>query len=279
LPLALTAPEWTVPDKAIRCWGSVFVCEDASIPPDNSVAVFPLAMADKQGSDIGFYWVDGGEKVVVLNATIGGVPTSKTTTFNVRRPSTTLNAHTSAIEQRFTTIQFGHTGQGISEPEEIDGILFDASLDAGAAFAGELHWTQTVSFSWYGILMNGRPIRHVGSDKVDLGEIYSQGSIASDSPHRDVFFIPLIFFNDAAQLYQGRDDFDMYLMWQSNKAGSIPVPLKKVTWFWGFSASSDNGLDWQLNSLSNSNNPPATETTDQPTWNGTAQDVLPEYDD
>jgi hypothetical protein len=55
--------------------------------------------------------------------------------------------------------------------------------------------------------------------------------------------------NGSAQVWRS-DHFTMYLLYQVNTAGSMPVPLKKLDWSWSGVAQTNGAGGWQLLSAS-----------------------------
>jgi hypothetical protein len=106
--------------------------------------------------------------------------------------------------------------------------------------------------------------------------------VYSLSPDGNAVDSPYEWLDDPYVHYDRHDAFAMYLMWEhtwtpASPRRSIPVPLKVVNWYWGFTADrvadNDDGNDWDVTAEPTSTNPPAVDTTDYPEWDGRVKDV------
>jgi hypothetical protein len=263
-------PHWTVPTKAIAEYRY----------DDTKGEVIPLTETDKNSDLVELYWVDSGLKTVTFSGSINGVASTKNTAFDVHRPTATVSTQTTDIFRRGSQVEFGKLGPSVPPGERAPGISFSATIDAAGDAAGDLEWAQVVSDSIYAILESGQPIRHIAANDIDDGYPYDTGKNTEDSPSSELLdprYLQL--FGEPLTEYRRHVDFSMYLMWTSNTAGSIPVPLRRVDWFIDFTASSNNLINWNLDSSDHSVNPPDHDTTDYPTWDGLAQSAPWEYDD
>ena len=220
----------------------------------------PITQEMIDAATIHYYWVDGGgPRTVTAGVTIGNkYSLLKQTTFNVQRPSVTVDVAVSTVSigvlNGAKVVSLGSFPEDGSEITK--GIEFTRSA---TTVSGYFSWTQIISTDSTLTTADLQTLRRIGT-AVDGGRYYPIQSTAQaqDSPYEPLHAVARSISRD--------DDFSMYLMWQSPLAGSIRVPLRRVDWSWGFAASSTDGTTWSLDSGYVSPNPTVQDTTDYPIW-------------
>tara|TARA_R110002049_G_scaffold288423_1_gene470898 strand:- start:76350 stop:77390 length:1041 start_codon:yes stop_codon:yes gene_type:complete len=252
----IDSPSWTVPGYELANW------DWNQTPPK-------LVYPDLNVLSTSWFWVDGGNgRVVTLSGNVQGQSFSVSTTYNVLRPNISLNIDNSGVIDVYgDRVSYGDPN---APPP---GIRFDIVggappiPPAGSYQFGYLQVGNSLDASRVDV-NNVTQNRNQNGPLLDGGFVYP-GQIgpftAIDVPQE-----PLA----AGYKAWSRDDsFSTYVMFQRNGGGV--VPLRVVSWSWGFEASStDGGQTWSLDS-SYKGLSPQSDTTNYPTWTGLINPAAP----
>jgi hypothetical protein len=234
--------------------------------------VTPLQQNDLENSAITYYWHDGGDNQwVFFDITLGGKTFYAYTIFNVKRPIATVNPviqNIATYYQRdpntqvlYWFMKLVNLGPPVKQGMEISRTAYDANGTNGTT-----QWAQVINSIHRRFRTNtGVWFAKQGNTVLDSGYPYpyTDGTTLLDSPSQAV---AASYLNSEV-----RDErFSSYLMYKSNKANSIPVPLQRVDWFWDARSSNNGG--WGLNQ-SNRGITANVNQTDFPTWNGNVDDL------
>ena len=261
---SVTAHQWVIPEKRIENY-------TADV---NSAAVNALEGAELQNQSVSYYWVDGGDgRQVTYTATVGGQQSSANTTFNVKRPTSTITCTTGSVaadqDYGFSAGWWLHFGKKTTV-----GIYFDTSVTEPPGFTGgDTCWFQTTSsYTRRYQLNNGDWYK-----KQNSGTIYDDGP-GGTFPVPKNFAPPDTEDSPGTSLAQqikrktASESYSMYFMYKPTGT-AIWVPLRKVDWSWSGDATR-NGQNWNLDSSNHSANPASADCTSHPTWNGKIGDLV-----
>jgi hypothetical protein len=176
------------------------------------------------------FWVDGGtSRVVKYAATVDGVPIEAVTTFNVRKPTVSVQVETGkvAVDQRWDPqgLLALHLGSAARR-----GIQFTAS---GQPSAGALNWYQVLAkLQW--IRISDHTVLPPGpwdtGSGCDTKCPYSRDTTAaSDSPGKAILWT---YLNGRLIAEQAST---MYLMWKPVGNDVTEVPMIAIDWSWSAS--------------------------------------------
>ncbi len=249
---------WTVPGHTISNWAA-----DAS-------RTYYEPSYPKTNAGVAYYWLDGHQRVeVTVQVVVAGFTLPARTTFEVRRPNTTITAQIQnvvTVDNNWLVAPALHFGY--APP----GIKFSYVTDVGAGFSYQ--WVQTGTVLrrirnasdglWYRAGTNGLDT-HYPYLKTMINGIEQEW--ASDSPGSG----PL----NGDLEYTADDSFTMHLMFkpQVNAANTIWVPLRQINWSWNGHAVLSNGNY----SLADGSAPPPgadADSTSHPLWERNIKDYL-----
>ena len=250
-----TTEEWTIPGNRVKSYTA----------NSTSATVTNLSADDLQQSTVSFYWVDGGDgRTVTYTVTVNGQQYSASTTFNVKRPTSTLTATTNnsagaiAVDNApgFTAIHFGVPSANGGTP----GIAFSKTCSEPSGFTGgSCCWMQVVGTTDRRKQKNDLSCyQRSGSNVCDTNCPYSGSATTEDTPLSQV--------DDQLLAASVDETYSMYLMYRP-VGGGIWVPLRKVSWYWNAHAERD-GDEWSLLSSGHPTNPASSNCTTHPTWSG-----------
>ena len=222
----------------------------------NKTTLTELEDADLSSTSIGYYWVDAADgRVVTFTATIGATIINTSTTFNVKKTTSTLTVTTGTIGVSDGALRYGTCTAGST------GIAFTSTLILPDVFNGNAEYWQQINStlrekqkdddSW--IKMDAKSV-------IDTFFPYPGYPNTDDSPASS---LPLSGFKKVTVA----DSFTMWLMFKPAGGDSIWVPLQSVNWSWSATATKDAAGSWQLDSSDKTNGSPI-EPTAFPTWNG-----------
>ena len=267
-----TAHEWMIPQRAIAWWGRQDGAGNFLEPNSQEAKVFEITQEMKDSPQPTFYFVDGGSKTVEMGVTLNNKHSVlRSTTFDVNRPEMTLSAATSEV-----TIFHSLPSQvmfAVNDPLQ-QGITFTANGDPSPGHVEFLQMVVTSSATR--LHENGTGQSASASNVLDGTFPYGSLSGAKISPTQ-VVDSPDQPLETAFREYTRYDEFKMYLMWRSNRAGSIYVPLRSVDWWWSAHVVSEEGFIWEFapppapQQPAHSQNPPDQNETEHPEWSGNVQ--------
>jgi hypothetical protein len=217
-----------------------------------------VTQVNQQSNPFTFYWVDGAEdREVTLGCRIGTQQFSKSTTFDVKRPTGDITATTDGtvgvgIESGVFSLHYGSVSG-------TPGIAFSRTLSVPSGFSGNTQWVQLVTATTRIRTTNGAVQQTLSGSGLDTLYPYASGSSTEDSPRS--IFGPCDF-----SAFSINDSFTMWLMFQPGGTGSIWVPLREVSWNWAGSAGRITTCGWLLTGSSHSNNPADQDSTTFPQW-------------
>lgn len=220
--------------------------------------------ADFSGPAPVFYWVDGGSRVVAVTVIVNGVQGTANATFNVLAPQGYITPEAlgaAAISIRIlgnppgSFATYGPVGG-------IGGVRFTRVYDMPAGYGGNFQWVQIVNATGgtRTVAATGEVQRNNCGPALDTTYPYSSNITTEDSPAQEL----LPGFSARTR----SDTFMITVMFRPSLVNSIWVPLAKVDWSWGFSATSvDGGGTWSISSATPAGVLAASPTTSFPTWN------------
>ena len=288
-------------DKAIGWWGDAYNYTlpngPHSIPaitkgdPDGTVGsalaqVFEIPLAMKQARYQYYYYVDAGVKTINLTAQTLSGQVVRTGTIDVQRPDYLMNSSFGAVQ---ITSRLNELG------EWVPAVRFGSNAIQGFTLTsfpvgnnpGSHSFTQLIDST---ITLASDATRAVKLEVVDDGSgILDQDNFSDpsesywDSPW-SLLEQNLDYLNPPAYIitnYLSRDDnFTTYLQWQSDKAQSIRVPIKRYSWFWMTEVTAPPGEGYRLEFQYHTSNGfiVGTDTTDHPEWTSHIEDYKFEYD-
>ena len=232
--------QWVIPGRIIKNYAA-----------DNaSASVIEVPASDLQQQNVSFYWVDGGDgREVKCTVTIGEHQCIGKATIDVKRPTdVTMTAATGDVDV------IGGGGMGTLTYHG-PGMSFAGACTIPQGFAGTLKWIQIVDGSrraynsadqlWYRADLKG----------LDTTYPYGAGANVVDTPQMKM--------GNPYTKFQANDTFTMWLMFEPD--GGIPVPLRKMDWWWSGSAHWD-GNQYVLTVGDHVQNPSSSDTTSYPLW-------------
>ncbi len=263
LQAVLTAPpelgssetSWTVPGFRI-----------ANYVDDETNAVMTSLDNLSNNTTITYCWLDGGDnRVVKFDLSFPSSPflpplvlTTKSVTFNVKRPTAQVTAVTGTPQIiSGPLLSFGNS--------TTPGIRFTKSVTIPSGFSpGEQKWVQRISstLSRRKATFSGQWQKIEAMNVLDTTNPYDPGDSVLDVPQVEL----LPGFGE----FSVDETFEMYLMFKPAGNGSIWVPLRKVTWYWkaGATWNAFTG-NWILGTNPSFSSNPATENaTTPPQWAG-----------
>jgi hypothetical protein len=242
-----TSKSWSIPQKRIKNYTA----------SSASATVTDLTENDLSQSTVAFYWVDGGNgRTVTYTVTVNGQVYPASTTFNVKRPTSTLTSTTGSVT-------ISNSWDGLEMCYGVPGtpaISFSRTYSEPPAFSGgTCTWVQVVASTTRRRLSNGDVWwRKSGTNLCDTTYPYPGGASTDDSPGEGLR-------GDYKRVVVSQNEtFSMYLMY-TPVGGGIPVPLRKVDWYW-YGDTSRDGANWTLDSSGNNSNPASGDCTTHPTW-------------
>lgn len=232
---------WSVPGERIRNWQA-----------NSEYSVLTeMAPADFNNNSIVFYWVDGADKRTVrCTATIAGATYEAWARFNVDRPNPHVEIATGSIGLRDFDYYGIHYGSW-NKPG------FEATRGA-FGMLGLGCWVQTVNPVRRIQDENGNWQRWSGGAGLDRNFPYTSMARMSDSPGQGL--------PNHVHEAEVSDNFQTYLMFKPNTPNAIWVPIKKIEWSWGATATRvSEGNNWTLTSISKPA-PSVSTTFEFPSW-------------
>jgi hypothetical protein len=207
---------WTVPGYAIS---------NFYISPDPlQTNGYPIPLTIKTNADIGFYWVDGGNKQVSCAIVAEGQSFPANATFNVKMPGGRLRAYISGSVQVYNNrLSFGGLFPGIEffkENLDTDGEWKLVQLGTQTYRARDF---ETNGFQWYKAEGNGLDTAY----PYPIPEETDTPSTGLDS-----------------YIYQvtASGTFTTFLTFKPNLSDAIRVPIRQVNWSWSGAATNNSGV-------------------------------------
>jgi len=230
---------------------------------------------------VDYFWIGRGDNLTVAyRVTIDGHCYGNETTFNVRRPSATLRSNTTIDVPAVDVDQDPRVGPGWNLPFGINlpwgdlaGINWHANVETSANENGTVAYTQ----------LGNTDIHFVKSDNERI-KVSSDGQLVLDNTpqYRDHLFpvdndcstsvseddSPSTRLTSYLQHVSRSDEFETYLMYKSDAAGSIWVTLCKLDWYWHGAAESHVNGEWFLVGATDgySIDPLGVDSTHLPQW-------------
>lgn len=232
-------------------------------------------------STLTYYWVTSGQQIEVsLTATIFGTSVTRYAYFNVTKPEPNAPSVTLPTNGQLHISNIGDCSGNTPGPNMVFGSISGPNPGctysglAGIAFTPPTTSTPTGSFFFVQLVTGDTVVYSHASATLTCtatntpgldGQYPYQGKIGqlvNDAPYHP---LPITYTNSSRNFAA-----TMYLMWQSNTSGSIPVPMGSVAWGFSGSTIQTNGT-WSAPSGSGSNQPfvAASGTGSFPTWTGT----------
>lgn len=222
----------------------------------NSTTGTVTPLTNLSDATVTYYWVDGADgRQVTLTLTVFGTQVTRTATFNVKRPTASITTATGNV---VVGTGWGDTEMSFGADPSHHGIDFTRSLTIPSGFSGNTEWIQ-IATPFHRRQLNDRSWQRFTGSGLDTQYQYPELStgVTADSPAEHL---------DGSLLQATADDtFEMWLMFQPTGAGSIWVPLRKVTWSWS-GATTRSGITWTLNSSNHSLFPSDVDSTTHPQW-------------
>jgi hypothetical protein len=239
----------------------------SQIITNNEGRVVNLSSSDYAATAIDYFWYKGGEDVYVgYNVTINSGIWGISTEFDVKRPSASISTETTSTKFGWNENVNPHFCGMIFHqynPEDKYGITFNrTNLNLNGA-QGNTSWLQRINSSIRRIKISGNwnVINNI-NNVLDGGVVFSGNDNTFDEPQ-------LSAEDDNIQGVDANDNFSMWLMFKSNTANSIYIPLAKVSWYW--SPKLEKIPPW-TSTDNHSTNPAGVslngDATDFPTWVG-----------
>jgi hypothetical protein len=241
-----TKTQWTIPGTTVGGYTIAAQSASATVSP----------MPDLTATSITYYWVDGGDgRQVTFSFKVGRKSFSATTTFNVKRPTSSFSSTSTGavtIDSSCGGVLMLRYGCA-SGQNPVLGVSFSRQVTDPNGFPGDDEFAQVVTSTTRHRWNGGTQLNLSGSNVLD-GSFPYPGS--SDSPAQQ-------FFPGDTQVSVD-DSFTMWVIFKPSLQNSIWVPLKSISWSWsGFGQS-----DGTMFSKSNSPNQTGADTTTHPTWSG-----------
>lgn len=246
---------WSVGGETLKSYGEL----SANIQT-------PLSDNDLSQIALSWFWTtsEGNQHVAVI-AIVGTMAVVVDTDFNVQRPQVGIDVQQSIVTINNNGDAVGLGNQPGGGPNA--GIILAASAPS---IPGTLRWVQVLDGQTASrTLVNANGTRsfqgfHAAS-KLDVAAPYSDSRTLTDSPSEGT--AGDVNLGSAVSITRN-DSFTSYLMFKSNKPGSSWVPLRDVSWYWGFTVDRTTGIaQWCLTSASMGYTPPVVATS-YPSWDG-----------
>jgi hypothetical protein len=235
----ITNYQWSIPGTYVSNY----------VVTQTNATVYPLTSAGLTNSGLTFSWTDGsGGSLLEVRCTVvvQGVTMSATSKFEVVKPTASLLSYPLGV----VGVAGSRLGYGLVTTTN-PGILFVGTNFAPAEVAtnnGSWFFGQTLStdFKFNHVDFYSASFTTNGADQFPYvplpGDTNSNpfGIVVRDSP--DVVLDPT-----TVKLWRN-DSFVMYLLFQSQRMPSIPVPIKQTSWFWGGTCTNVGG-NWGPGSL------------------------------
>jgi len=248
----VTNSQWTVPGGDFDRIANWVVTP----PPQNAynpTSAIVTNLTTLTSSSVDFYWISGGNgRTVQYTAKVNGKSVQAQVTFNVLRPTGHISATTHANTAVDSALGFDaiHFGNSLNGPQ---GITFSFTISGLGDFSGTGEYVQLADATRTRTSSNGTQQRRA----VGLDTYYP--SLNYDSPTQEL--------DTAYNQYTINDSFTTFLMFKPDgvPGTSIWVPLRKVNWSWGGTASF-TGSQWQGSNLFNSTNPTDADAPSHALW-------------
>lgn len=236
--------QWNVPGTKVT-----------NFTANNSTGTAP-PLNNMNTSQLTFYWTDGGDnREVTLGCRIGTTPFSKSTHFNVKRPSATITATRTVTTVQVHTVRFG----GLPP----NGITFHPTINIPQGFSGSTQWVQLVDPVFRRKLQSGVWQRWAGAG---LDSQYPYSFLPGDTNDSPAF----VFADNEGIIIEKTANlsFQMFFMFKPDLANAIWVPLRKIEWAWFADATYDPATDvvTLISPPNSSSNGPDQDCVDHPTW-------------
>ena len=237
--------------------------------PTGSSTASVTALADLSSPSFSYYWITAGQGLEVsVTATVFGTQLTKSASFNITAPNPAQPTVTLPTNGQLHINNVGDCSGGTPGPAMVFGSISGPnpgtctySGQAGIRFAPPSATSPPGNF-FFVQLITLEHVTYTGSNGSTNCTATVSPGLDRDYPYQrvtgqsvsDAPFAPL----PSTYLTVSRDfGATMYLMWQSNTSGSIPVPMGSVAW--GFSASTSqpqaNSGNWSAPNGSGSAQP------------------------
>lgn len=255
--LSFSGPLWDIPGHRIKDWSHGYLA--AHVDESN---VMDLAQ-----SEVGVYWVDGGDgRTVTCQITVNGVLMSGSAAINVKRPTASVSTTTQSVIVGLYAN--GNRAMGLFRglPNWAPGIVFTRSLTEPQGFQpGATSWYQVVeTYTMEFTDSFGVVWRKSGANHLDTSDPYDIDAQVDDAPANEDI--------DSDTHEFANVSFSMYLMYTPAGNDVIPVPLSKVSWYYTGEATRV-GQTWSLGNHGNSVNPSGVDCTAHPAWVNNTSEV------
>ena len=221
----------------------------------NSGTVTPLPDPTNQGAVSYCYVVAGQSLEVSVSATVDGAFLTDSTWFNVSAPNPTTPAVSLPFNAQLSVDYFTDCSQNPPAPNSLPSLCFgnisgpDCITGFFAPPAGILFTPPTASTPagrfFFVQLVTGDQANHYYPEGGRLHCVATPGLDGAypyqgrfDAPVADAPFVPLPALYSRVSRGFGAT---MYLMWQSNISGAIPVPIGSVNWSFSGQTIQSNG--------------------------------------
>jgi hypothetical protein len=259
--------KWTIPGYAIS---NYVQATDYGIVYTN----FPTTQ-----SNIVFYWIDSGYKLVQVSAMVDGKTVTGQAWFKVTRPGATLDGTIIGevradgnYENAGTWLHFG----GYPDVTNVVGIRWNAEVTTPTNGAGGIAFAQLINRDARRIEQSGANQKlttsgaFVADNDSDDGDIFYDGTVTgignSDTGTHNDDDSPGLEYTAADKSISNNDQFQIYLMYKPDITNSIWVTLRTLTWQWSGSATNDPNSGWSLNPGATSSATPSVDSIILPTW-------------
>ncbi|HEX8278001.1 MAG TPA: hypothetical protein VF540_04870, partial [Segetibacter sp.] len=234
--------------------------KEYSATPSNYLIGQTIPVSDTNTDKVNFVWVDGGNgRKVTYTATVNGITVSADATFNVNRPTTVINASSTA-----------QTATGVNPASnDLEVHLGVDAYNPGIKFVRGNTTAQPGDFQWVQIIDSLSVNFH---DLQGTSQSISKTSVLDKvypyDTANNTFDVPGWKLSGSSISVNWDVTWSMYLMYKPTGKGNEWVPLRKVTWRWAWSSVQNNGV-WQTTVVTEPRNQNLTDqdTTAHPTWN------------
>ncbi len=225
--MSVTKHQWSVPGNRIKNY----------VATTSSATVTELKANDLNKAGVDYYWVDGSDgREVTYTATVDSKTFTGKTTFNVKKPTSTLSA-----EIGFVKVFKSTRGWALALVKaNSSGITFAASFSEPSGFkngTGQF-WQVILNTS---VNFTGGNYQNISKTGVLDGDglPYENLPNAVDNPY--------VILPDACTMVSRQDSFKMWVMYKPFESDSIWVPLRSVQWYWNGVAEREGVKDdWKL---------------------------------
>jgi hypothetical protein len=272
--------QWIVPGTAVANY----------VASNSAGTVTALSNSNLQSNSLTFYWGDAANGRVVnisgkvtgtaYTGTSDGVTFNRSATFNIAAPSPATPTVSLPTNGQLNINNIGDCSGGSSGPNMVFGNI-SGPLPGGCVYSGQagitfsppntstppgsFFFVQLINGDTYTLSRTGASTTCTATNTPGLDGAYpyqnAVGHSVSDAPFSP---LPVTYTNSSR-------DFTatMYLMWQSNTTGSIPVPMGSVQWGFSGSTTQSNGT-WSAPAGSGSAQSfvTASGTGSFPQWSG-----------